>query len=142
MAMANLHCFGSRQTRDQTAAARAHRPLIGASNQLLAALTLLGVTVWLWRTYHAKWVLVVTGLPCVFMYTMSMWALSQILWPLVSALQAGTFDTAGPIGSPVPWVALILAGLGAMILIEAIRIVFSGMSRPPSQEPEALPAAT
>ncbi len=31
-------------------------PLFGASNQLLAALTLLGVTVWLWRTRRAAWV--------------------------------------------------------------------------------------
>src|SRR5262245_6087468 len=116
--------------------------LFGASNQLLAALTLLGVTVWLWRTYRAKWVLAVTGLPCVFMYTMSMWALSQILWPLVEAASAARFDPAGPIGSPVPWVALILAVLGLLILIEALRIVLSGMSRPPGREPEALPAAT
>ena len=116
--------------------------LFGASNQLLAALTLLGVTVWLWRTYRAKWVLVVTGLPCVFMYTMSMWALVQILRPLIEALANKNFDTTGPVGSPVPWVALILAGLGGLILVEAIRIVLSGMSRPPGKEPEAIPAAT
>ena len=35
--------------------------LFGASNQLLAALTLLGVTVWLWRTRRARWVWIVTG---------------------------------------------------------------------------------
>jgi carbon starvation protein len=116
--------------------------LFGASNQLLAALTLLGVTVWLWRTYRAKWVLAVTGLPCVFMYTMSMWALVQILRPLVEAVAARKFETTGPVGSPVPWVALILAGLGALILVEALRIVLSGISRPPGKEPEALPAAT
>jgi carbon starvation protein len=116
--------------------------LFGASNQLLAALTLLGVTVWLWRTYHAKWVLAVTGLPCAFMYVMSMWALLRLLWPVIAAVVAGQFEASGPLGSPVPWVALVLAGLGALILIEAIRIVLSGMSRPPSQEPEALPAAT
>lgn len=116
--------------------------LFGASNQLLAALTLLGVTVWLWRTYHAKWVLIVTGIPCVFMYVMSMWALAQIMRPLLSALQAGKLDTMGPLGSPVPWVALILAGLGALILVEAIRIVFSGISGPPGRQADALPAAT
>ena len=62
--------------------------LFGASNQLLAALTLLGVTVWLWRTYRAGWVLVVTGLPCLWMYVMSMWALVRILWPLGAAITA------------------------------------------------------
>ena len=116
--------------------------LFGASNQLLAALTLLGVTVWLWRTYHAKWVLVVTGLPCVFMYVMSMWALVRILWPLISAISARNFQTSGPMGSPVPWVALVLAALGALMLAEALRIVLSGLTRPPGREqPEAIPAA-
>lgn len=116
--------------------------LFGASNQLLAALTLLGVTVWLWRTYRAKWVLVVTGLPCVFMYTMSMWALALILSPLASAIRARQFDSTGPFGNPVPWVALILATLGGLILVEAIRIVLSGISRPPAGESEPVPAAT
>jgi carbon starvation protein len=116
--------------------------LFGASNQLLAALTLLGVTVWLWRTYRARWVLAVTGLPCVFMYTMSMWALGRILWPVVAAIEAGKFDPKGPLASPVPWVALVLAGLGALMLAEALRIVLSGMTGPPGREPEGLPAAT
>ena len=39
--------------------------LFGASNQLLAALTLLGVTVWLWRTRREAWVWLVTGVPTV-----------------------------------------------------------------------------
>ncbi|HEY3968852.1 MAG TPA: carbon starvation CstA family protein, partial [Planctomycetaceae bacterium] len=116
--------------------------LFGASNQLLAALTLLGVTVWLFKTYRAKWVLVVTGLPCVFMYTMSMWALAQILWPLISAIQIRQFDFSGPLGSPVPWVALVLATLGLLILVEAVRVVLSGISGPPNQDTRALPAAT
>lgn len=53
--------------------------LFGASNQLLAALSLLGVTVWLWRTRRAVWVLFVTGIPTVFMYTMSIWALTTMI---------------------------------------------------------------
>jgi carbon starvation protein len=116
--------------------------LFGASNQLLAALTLLGVTVWLFKTYRAKWVLIVTGIPCAFMYTMSMWALAQILRPLTAAIQNFKFDFEGPLSSPVPWVALLLAILGLLILAEAVRIVLSGISRPPSQETEALPRAT
>jgi carbon starvation protein len=116
--------------------------LFGASNQLLAALTLLGVTVWLWRTYRAKWVLAVTGLPCVFMYVMSMWALLRILWPLVDGIRSWNFNLPGLSGNPVPWVALILAGLGALMLAEAIRIVLSGISRPPAKQPEAVPATT
>ena len=48
--------------------------LFGASNQLLAALTLVGVTVWLWRTRRAAWVWLVTGLPAAWMYFVSIWA--------------------------------------------------------------------
>jgi carbon starvation protein len=53
--------------------------LFGTSNQLLAALSLLGVTVWLWRTRRAVWVLFVTGIPMVWMYTMSLWALGRMI---------------------------------------------------------------
>lgn len=53
--------------------------LFGASNQLLAALTLLGVTVWLWRTRRAWWVWPVCGVPTVIMYTMSTWALVRMI---------------------------------------------------------------
>lgn len=120
--------------------------LFGASNQLLAALTLLGVTVWLWRTYRAKWVLAVTGLPCVFMYTMSMWALGRILWPLfggiAEAFKAGEFELTGPLASPVPYVAAVLAILGFLMLAEAIRIFVSGMTGPPGRESKPLAAAT
>ncbi|MCX7599344.1 MAG: hypothetical protein N2512_10860 [Armatimonadetes bacterium] len=92
--------------------------LFGASNQLLAALALLGVTVWLYRTVRARWVWAVTGLPAAFMYLMSMWA-------LVSFIRAGFL---GPGGAPklptdpVPWVALILAGLALLVLVEAVRV--------------------
>jgi len=114
--------------------------LFGASNQLLAALTLLGVTVWLWRTYQAKWVLVVTGLPCVWMYTMSMWALGRILWPLRAGISAAmNGDPAASLTNPVPWVALILASLGGLMLLEALRILLGGLRRPPA--PEAVPAS-
>ncbi|MGQ0635271.1 MAG: carbon starvation CstA family protein [Planctomycetaceae bacterium] len=117
--------------------------LFGASNQLLAALTLLGVTVWLWRTYRAKWVLFVTGLPCVWMYVMSMWALVRILWPLGAGLQHA-FDTGnlGPLGNPVPWVALVLASLGGLLLAEALRIFLSGITRPPAAQVERLALPT
>ena len=62
--------------------------LFGASNQLLAALTLLGVTVWLWRTRREIWVLFVVGLPTVFMYTMSTWALGRMIYTYVQQLSA------------------------------------------------------
>ncbi|MFO1021764.1 MAG: carbon starvation CstA family protein [Planctomycetales bacterium] len=112
--------------------------LFGASNQLLAALTLLGVTTWLWRTTHSVRMLVVTGLPCVWMYAMSMWALWLTLKPLATAVIAGKFSDPALQGNPVPWVAAVLALLGLLMLIEAIVILI--VPRPPRKE-SLVPAA-
>lgn len=47
----------------------------GASNQLLAGLALIGITVWLQRTATNKKVWLVTFIPSIFMFIMSIWAL-------------------------------------------------------------------
>jgi len=91
--------------------------LFGASNQLLAALTLVVITVWLYRVYKAKWIWLVTGLPAVWMYVMSAWALLRFI-------KAGFFSPAWEFkvtSDPVPWVAIILLGLAILLLIEAAR---------------------
>ncbi len=85
--------------------------LFGASNQLLAALTLLGVTVWLWRTRRAVWVFVVTGIPAILMYVMSSWALVSII--RAQFAKGGRTDV-------VAWIAVTLIVLSAMMLLEAI----------------------
>ncbi len=93
-------------------------PLFGASNQLMAALALLGVTVWLWRTRGAWWVWPVVGLPTVVMYTMSSWALLRFV-------RQGFFDASwklGGEGGPVPWAAVVLLALAVMVLFEAVRV--------------------
>lgn len=100
--------------------------LFGASNQLLAALTLMGVTVWLWRTYQARWVPILIGAPMAWMYAMSMWALARIA--IVNVTTKGWF------GGPVPWVASLLVLLGALMLVEALRVVAGGMP-PSSRDP-------
>ncbi|HEY0866377.1 MAG TPA: carbon starvation CstA family protein [Fimbriimonas sp.] len=79
--------------------------LFGASNQLLAALTLLGVTVWLARTGR-RWAFAVTGLPCLLMYVMSCWA-------LFGMVRTGT-------GGPVAYVGALLLVLAAWMLVEAV----------------------
>lgn len=113
--------------------------LFGASNQLLAALTLVGVTVWLWRTRRAKWVWAVTGLPAVWMYSMSIWALMRIV--------RGHFDAAKGLPlSPLPWISLLLVALALLVLVEAVRVLFRGTGAPPQRglpntaRPEAAPA--
>jgi carbon starvation protein len=109
--------------------------LFGASNQLLAALTLLGVTVWLWRTYKARWVWFVTGLPTIWMYVMSTWALCLMTLPRFR--MDGHFSAPA---DPVPWIGLVLLVLAALMLIEGIRILLS-LGTPPAAKLETLPAA-
>ena len=75
--------------------------LFGASNQLLAALTLLGVTVWLWRTRRNPLVWLITGVPTVFMYTMSTWALVTMTLPQFYRRRIGPLlgaDRSGAVG--------------------------------------------
>lgn len=96
--------------------------LFGASNQLLAALTLMGVTVWLWRTRGQRWVWFVTGIPTVWMYVMSTWALLRII--------SKQFSTKGVTTDPVPWVAITLVALALLMLLEACKIFLS--TRPPT----------
>ncbi|MBI5759153.1 MAG: carbon starvation protein A [Planctomycetales bacterium] len=110
--------------------------LFGASNQLLAALTFLGVTVWLWRTYRARWVLFVTGIPTVLMYVMSTWALVAMtlpkFWDAVGVFQAPR--------DPVPWIGVVLLSLAALMLIEAIRVLVGPLPQPPAPKPKGVPA--
>ncbi|SFJ07980.1 carbon starvation CstA family protein [Planctomicrobium piriforme] len=89
--------------------------LFGASNQLLAAITLLGVTVWLWRTRQAVWVWFVTGIPMVLMSVMSIWALICIILKHFKG---------GITANPVPWIAILLVALAAMMLVEGIIVIF------------------
>jgi len=96
--------------------------LFGASNQLLAAISLLGVTVWLWRTRRAPWVWFVTGIPMALMSFMSIWALISIVQKHFKA---------GMTTNPVPWIAIVLIGLALMMIWEAIVIVF--LKTPPDR---------
>ncbi|MEX2171288.1 MAG: carbon starvation CstA family protein [Pirellulales bacterium] len=106
--------------------------LFGASNQLLAALTLLGVTVWLWRTRRAKWVWYVTGLPTLFMFAMSNWALVTIIRDAVQK---------GEAKSPVTIVAGLLVVLAVLMLLEAVAVLARTFGSPPTGKPDA-PART
>jgi carbon starvation protein len=87
--------------------------LFGASNQLLAALTLIGVTVWLWRTRRAWWVWLVTGLPAAWMYVISVWELLRMV---------AQYAARGQYTASIPWVALLLIAMAALVLAEALRV--------------------
>jgi carbon starvation protein len=88
---------------------KAFWPLFGASNQLLAALTLLGVTVWLVRSRKSWLGALVTALPMVWMYGMSVWALAAMT--LRGFRGEGHFM--------VPWIASVLIVLALWMLVEA-----------------------
>lgn len=85
--------------------------LFGASNQLLAALTLIGLTVWLWQTRRAWWVFPVLGIPTAFMYVMSTWALARVVRVEI--------DKAGFWANPVAWIGVLLMALAVMVIVEA-----------------------
>jgi len=99
--------------------------LFGASNQLLAALTLLGVAVWLVHRYRARWIWFVIGLPTGFMYVMSVWALAAIL--------RAKLALANWWSDPVPWVAALLIVLAVLMLMEAIKVISHSWRLPPAQ---------
>jgi carbon starvation protein len=104
--------------------------LFGASNQLLAALTLLGITVWLWRTRRNPLVWLITGVPTALMYTMSLWALAKMTLPKFYI--DGHFSAPA---DPVPWAGVVLIALAALMLVEAVRAVVGSASPPTSLKP-------
>lgn len=108
--------------------------LFGASNQLLAALTLLGVTVWLWRTRRAVWVLIVTGIPTIWMYTMSTWALVSMIMKNIEQLKE-------PNPQSITYILLTISSLLVLLalamLVEAV-IALTAPDRPDSQPEPAL----
>ena len=88
--------------------------LFGMSNQLLAALALLGVAVWLHKTGRNPWL----GLaPALFMGGISLWALGLTLHNILSV----------PMVAGVLWVeagvAAILAAMALWLLVEAVLIL-------------------
>ena len=74
--------------------------LFGASNQLLAALTLLSITVWL---HQARKRIAFTLFPMLFVLTITLWALGKLTWANLQATQG--FDVE------------LLNGVAALLLI-------------------------
>ncbi|MCC7300557.1 MAG: carbon starvation protein A, partial [Verrucomicrobia bacterium] len=87
--------------------------LFGASNQLLAALALIGVTVWLMNTRRDSKVWMVSFLPAVFMFVVSDWSLIQTMTAGGSAVHPA-----------VPFIAVVLIVLSAWVAIETCQAMF------------------
>ena len=83
----------------------------GASNQLLAALALIGVSVWLKNVIKTPYVWLVSFLPAVFMYCMSMWAL------FIAMYTGWGLGKGHPV---IPYVSLILVILAILVGIESV----------------------
>ncbi len=87
--------------------------IFGACNQMLAALALIGITVWLYKTAKNKYAWIVAFAPAVWMFLMSNWAFLVLM-------RDGWFKTGSFVltGNPVPIVALFLLILSITIAAE------------------------
>jgi carbon starvation protein len=90
--------------------------LFGTSNQLLAALTLLALSVWLRATGRRYWF---TALPMVFVMAMTIWSLAiQAQAALAGTLQGGLRVEVAAVNGVV---ALVLIALAALLTFEGGR---------------------
>lgn len=87
--------------------------LFGTSNQLLAALTLLTIAVWLKRTKR-PWL--ISALPAAFMLLMTLWSLLLIIMPWFTQLVSGRLSING-----IALVSLTLLALALLVLAEGVK---------------------
>ena len=99
--------------------------LFGTANQLLASLTLMGISVWLRKTGRRCWY---TVLPMIFIFVITLWSLSvqivEFLWPSIDA-KTGK--------APVPAIAnacvgIALIALALYVASHAVRAFFAPRS--------------
>jgi carbon starvation protein len=94
--------------------------IFGTSNQLLAALTLVGVSVWLWRTGRPVWF---TVLPAIFMVASTGAALAfnfrAFSRVFLGKFEKGNVDVATLVNMCI---AGVLFMLGALVVFEALRV--------------------
>lgn len=81
--------------------------IFGASNQLLAALTLLGITVWLKKKGKRWWI---TALPMAFMLVMTLWSL------VLMSIHPPGFKS-----EIIRGIAVVLLGLAILLVLEAMK---------------------
>ena len=89
--------------------------VFGTSNQLLAALTLLGLSIWLKKSGKPYGY---AAIPGVFMMGMTLWALGTLLKGWFEKFSAGM----GAVLDPVGVASLLLMGLALTLLAEGLKI--------------------
>jgi carbon starvation protein len=92
--------------------------IFGASNQLLAALALIGITVWLYKTAKNKYAWVVSFIPAVWMFVIANWALLVLI-------KAGWFKLGyfALNSDPIPIIAVVLFALSIGLAFETLYAV-------------------
>ncbi len=105
--------------------------LFGTSNQLLAALTLLSVTVWLHREKRRVWY---TAIPMVFIMSITLWALIVQIRHAFSTFGTSAFGLNAATLNGV--VGLLLVCLSLAILAEAVRALLSSRTLTQAPKPQ------
>jgi carbon starvation protein len=106
----------------------------GASNQLLAGLALIGVTVWLFNTAKFKKAYLISLIPAVWMFVMSTWALFRML--LSYTVKEGVFTVPAGTNLIIPAMCLIYLGLAIWMAVETISaFARRNMHKPGAAEP-------
>jgi len=104
-------------------------PVFGASNQLLAALSLLAVTVWL---FHLRKPLRYTLIPVIFMFAVTLYALGELA--VANALRIRTaLHAASPHLPAAPLILLSASLLLAVLAIILAALAITALRRPTHQ---------
>jgi carbon starvation protein len=104
--------------------------LFGTSNQLLASLTLLAITVWLHREKRRIWY---TAIPMVFVMTVTVWALIVQIRVAFASVRDGGLALNTQTMNGVVGVALV--ALAVALLIESARALFGRAPAPTQTQP-------
>ncbi|MBI3315906.1 MAG: carbon starvation protein A [Candidatus Omnitrophica bacterium] len=99
--------------------------IFGTSNQLLAGLTLMVLSIWLKKSGKSWWV---SLLPSFFMLAMTLWSLLILMKPLVFGFLAKDFKW-----DPTAAVSGVLFLLAVLLVREGIRTIFSKRTLEPNR---------
>ena len=93
--------------------------LFGTANQMLAALTLLGVSVWLLKT-GKSWLY--AAIPAAFMIVVTMTSLAMFFWRWIKQLSTDAkFDPNGPISTLLFALSILLVIEGVLVIVRSLR---------------------
>jgi len=95
-------------------------PIFGTSNQLLASLTLLSISVWLIKTGRNA---VYTLIPMIFMIAVTLWSLILLILPFIRSLSNGAVVKIDVIISST--FGIILLALSLLLIVETVKSLMS-----------------